>query len=44
MTSSLKKIRLKAKYLLCNLKNFWCVPLSVDVRNFNFDLLAQMQA
>lgn len=23
-----------------NLKNFWCVPLSVDVRTFNFDLLA----
>ncbi len=26
-----------------NVKNFWCVPLSVDVRTFNFELLAKTQ-
>jgi len=24
----------------CNIKNFWCVPLSVDIRTLDWDLLA----
>lgn len=26
-----------------SLKNFWCVPLSVDVRTFNWDMLVEKQ-
>lgn len=24
-----------------NMKQFWCIPLSVNVKDFNFDLLAE---
>jgi hypothetical protein len=26
-----------------HLKQFWCIPLSVNVKSFNFDLLAKSQ-
>jgi len=31
--------RLEAFKQSCNLKHFWCMPLSTDIRNFDFNKL-----